>query len=249
MQRNSFTDKIRRAITRPQRIFPYLKRAWRNFIINRTSANQFEAHRRYIEDYGRENPNIAMGCETEEQWLQSGQQQMELLIQHGLQSSHRVLDLGCGNLRLGWRLIEFLDAGGYVGLELSQKMLEHARNKITHYRLQPKRPYLYLVEGDDYAFLPAADFDCIHAYGVFPSCTLDSFQRLVLALRPLLKPGGAFDFTYYETTAAPYCAKGMYYYHRREDIVGALEKSGLIIEWSTPLDAQHIRARARPKVT
>ena len=136
MPSTTISALVRKALTRPQRIFPYIQRAWRNHIINRTSANQFEAHRRYIEDYGKDNPNIAMGCETEEQWLQGGLQQIELLLQHGLQPTHRVLDLGCGNLRLGWRLIDYLQAGGYVGTELSPKMLHHARGKITHYKLQ-----------------------------------------------------------------------------------------------------------------
>ena len=124
-------------------------------------------------------------------------------------------------------------------------MLQHARGKITHYKLQRKRPYLYLVEGDDFAFLPNEDFDCVHAYGVFPSCNLEVIQLIIRAVRPLLKPDGAFDFTYYLSTGTPYTTKGMYYFHKQEEIDAALKANGLAIEWSLPISEFHVRARAR----
>src|SRR5207253_1307572 len=112
-----------------------------NLIYARTSADQLEAHRRFTENYARGDVNRAVGSDSPEHWLAFGQTQFDYLVDAGLQPGHRVLELGFGNLRLGWRLIEFLDAGNYVGLEISPLMVREARNKVVEHALQPKRPY------------------------------------------------------------------------------------------------------------
>ena len=50
-------------------------------------------------------------------FLQVGQAQHQILLDNGLQPHHKVLDVGCGCLRAGHLLIEYLDAGCYFGIE------------------------------------------------------------------------------------------------------------------------------------
>ena len=40
-----------------------------------------------------------------------------VLLQEGLRPSSRVLDVGCGALRLGYWLLRFLDPGRYFGID------------------------------------------------------------------------------------------------------------------------------------
>jgi len=42
----------------------------------------------------------------------------KLLFDHGMKPKHKVLDIGCGALRVGRVLIPYLNAGGYYGQEL-----------------------------------------------------------------------------------------------------------------------------------
>lgn len=46
-----------------------------------------------------------------------------LLVREGLRPSSRVLDVGCGALRLGYWLMHFLEPGCYFGIEPQQEML------------------------------------------------------------------------------------------------------------------------------
>src|SRR3954454_18606924 len=46
-----------------------------------------------------------------------GRLQLVTLVQQGLNPSSKVLDVGCGSLRAGYWLMNFLEPGGYHGIE------------------------------------------------------------------------------------------------------------------------------------
>lgn len=48
----------------------------------------------------------------------------EVLLKEQLRPSSRVLDVGCGALRLGYWLMRFLDSGCYFGIEPQREMLQ-----------------------------------------------------------------------------------------------------------------------------
>ena len=47
----------------------------------------------------------------------AGTEQLAYLQQAGMRPSSKVVDLGCGVLRGGYRLIHYLDPGNYHGIE------------------------------------------------------------------------------------------------------------------------------------
>ena len=47
-----------------------------------------------------------------------------LLTSCGLRQHHRLLDIGCGSLRLGRLLIPYLNASNYIGLEPNKWLVE-----------------------------------------------------------------------------------------------------------------------------
>ena len=46
-------------------------------------------------------------------WSETARAQMACLLAEGMQPPHRLLDIGCGALRLGHRAVAFLDPGNY----------------------------------------------------------------------------------------------------------------------------------------
>jgi SAM-dependent methyltransferase len=58
-----------------------------------------------------------------EKFVTAGRGQLEILLSRGLLPDHRVLDVGCGALRGGWWLINFLRPGRYFGIEPNEEML------------------------------------------------------------------------------------------------------------------------------
>lgn len=59
-----------------------------------------------------------------DKFVTAGRGQLEVLLARGLLPDHRVLDIGCGALRGGWWLINFLRPERYFGIESNTTMLD-----------------------------------------------------------------------------------------------------------------------------
>ncbi len=59
-----------------------------------------------------------------------GRSCLVVLIKNGLYPNNKVLDVGCGLLRGGYWIINFLNSGCYYGIEPNQDMLELGKSKI-----------------------------------------------------------------------------------------------------------------------
>ncbi|MGC1464305.1 MAG: hypothetical protein WA792_01085, partial [Pseudolabrys sp.] len=56
-------------------------------------------------------------------WDEIGSLQLEFLRANGLTPQSRLLDIGCGSLRLGVRAIEYLNVGHYWGTDINESLL------------------------------------------------------------------------------------------------------------------------------
>ena len=57
-------------------------------------------------------------------WDQVGRLQLDFLRGRGLEPEARLLDVGCGCLRGGVHLVEYLSPGRYYGIDISPALLE-----------------------------------------------------------------------------------------------------------------------------
>jgi SAM-dependent methyltransferase len=72
-----------------------------------------------------------------------GRDQFDYLIDQGLKPEHRLLDVGCGALRAGVWLIQYLEEGNYFGVESHLESLKAAAEyEIPLHGLGDKRPRL-----------------------------------------------------------------------------------------------------------
>src|SRR5690606_32420107 len=60
-----------------------------------------------------------------------GRMQLAVLLENGLQPWSKVLDFGCGALRGGWWMMQFLLPGHYCGIEPNKKRLQLAIDHIA----------------------------------------------------------------------------------------------------------------------
>lgn len=119
-----------------------------------------------------------------------GASQFALLFLLGLRAHHRLLDFGCGSLRLGRLVIPYLDAGGYFGIEPEADLVEAGfREELGLDARKLKRPS-FRHDDSFRADLFDTTFDVIVAQSVFSHMgpgpmrtTLESFSRC-------LEPGG-----------------------------------------------------------
>lgn len=111
-------------------------------------------------------------------------------------SDTRFLDLGCGSLRLGHKLIPYLNGGMYVGIDFAQDIVEAAISKELDYNIQrKKRPQFIYNDNFD---LSAIDkpIDIAWSYAVWIHLNDSVVRNALNNVKEVLKPGGVLYSTF-----------------------------------------------------
>jgi predicted TPR repeat methyltransferase len=157
--------------------------------------------------------------------------QFDYLIEHGLRPEHRMLDIGCGNLRGGWRFIDHLEPGHYYGIDISPDILIAAKKTLAERGLQDKLPHLTITGDLTFDFLPDAHFDVVHAHSVFSHSPLDVIDQCLAHVGRILAPDGFFDFTFDRTEGEEHVVLNEDFYYRTETLLALARRHGLRAEF------------------
>ena len=79
-------------------------------------------------------------------WKMKREFQIRFLKEVGLQPEHYLLDIGCGTLRGGLPIIEYLEKRHYYGIELRAYVLAEGRKELREANLEDKEPALIVSE-------------------------------------------------------------------------------------------------------
>ena len=71
--------------------------------------------------------------------------QVRFLKAMSLSAEHFLLDIGCGTLRGGTPLIEYLQEGHYFGVEVREEVLDEGRKELQEAGLEGNNPTLLLA--------------------------------------------------------------------------------------------------------
>ncbi|WP_344117261.1 class I SAM-dependent methyltransferase [Streptomyces blastmyceticus] len=225
--RSNLTHKVRYAVTNPARIAPYLKRTARDSWLRLKHPDHVDYYRAVMASDTARNPEAAVGSRSHDRWLALGEMQFDYLMEHGLAPHHRMLDIGCGNLRAGRLFIDHLDAGHYYGIDISPDILISAKETLTTYGLQEKLPHLTITRNLTLDFLPDAHFDVVHAHSVFSHSPIEVIDECLAHVGRVLAPGGFFDFTFDRTEGAEHQVLREDFYYRTQTLIALAEKHGL----------------------
>lgn len=132
-----------------------------------------------------------------ENYDRSAALQFCLLTLSGLRSYHKVLDIGCGSLRLGKILIPFLENKNYYGIEPEKWLIESAVNEELGLNLiELKEPnFLY---NENYNFEPFnTKFDFCIAQSIFSHTTLAQMEICIKSVALYIQSNGVFLATAY----------------------------------------------------
>ena len=110
------------------------------------------------------------------------------LVSRGLSPKQKFLDIGCGALRTGVHIIDYLDSGNYVGIDAHQAAIDVALNyEVPMNRLENKSPRL-LQEADFDLQRLEEKFDWVFAFAVVNHLDDETFDKAFKAFRDVLKP-------------------------------------------------------------
>ncbi len=127
-------------------------------------------------------------------WDDYGDWQLDALRKVGLQPHHRLLDVGCGAMRLGLSAVEYLDNGNYFGIDAFPPYISVARELAI--RTGIKKTFSLLVSGDFAVDQFNTRFDYANAQSVFTHLSGAECDRCMAAIRRVMKPDSIFLFTY-----------------------------------------------------
>lgn len=124
-------------------------------------------------------------------WKAKRRFQIEFLRAQGLEPSHHLLDVGCGTLRGGVALIDYLDEGHYTGVEVRPEALEEGRRELAESGLEGKSPRL--VQSDDLGSLSLGrQFDYVWAFSVLIHMADEILEACFGFVAEHLGPDGVF---------------------------------------------------------
>ncbi|CAK6702004.1 class I SAM-dependent methyltransferase [Synechococcus sp. CBW1107] len=131
-------------------------------------------------------------------WEEIGQLQFDFLLAQGLQPSHVLLDIACGALRLGVKVIPYLEPEHYLGMEKEAALLQAGlEQELTAAVRHQKRPQL--LQGADFSFERfGRRVDRAMAQSLFTHLPPAAIEQCLQRLRPCLQPDGVFYATYFE---------------------------------------------------
>ncbi|MQA02589.1 MAG: methyltransferase [Streptosporangiales bacterium] len=219
--------KVRYAATHPTKVPGYVRRLCRDQIIRLKAKDHVSYYRAVMRSDTDKNPRGAVGTPTEERWLTLGKMQFDYLKEHGLKPEHRMLEIGCGNLRAGWRFIDYLEPHNYYGIDISPDILLSAQQTIADYQVADKFPHMTLVNNLKFTFLPDGFFDVVHAHSVFSHSPLNIIDECFAHVGRIMAPDGLFDFTFDRTEGEEHHVLREDFYYRTETLINLAEKHGL----------------------
>jgi SAM-dependent methyltransferase len=243
--RSRLTYKVFYAFRHPGRLWPHARRAARNRLIRVRYRDHVNYYRAVMRRNVAKNPDMAVGTPTRERWLALGKLQYDYLIQHGLKPTHRVLEIGCGNLRAGWRFIKYLDAGHYYGVDISPDILFSAQDTIVEFGLQDKVPSVVPVRDLTLPFLPNNYFDVVHAHSVFSHCPLEVIEECVRHVGRIMKRDGFFDFTFNATEEREHHVEHEDYYYHPDRLIALVADYGLEAMFMNDWEGKHPQSKLR----
>lgn len=132
-------------------------------------------------------------------WQEIGRLQLEFLLARGLEPRARVLDLGCGCLRAGVHLVEYLEPGRYYGIDVSRELLDAGYDvELARLGLGHKLPRRNLLcDGEFQCDRFGVRFDLAIAQSLFTHLSLNHVKLCLARLAPAMKVGGVFYATFF----------------------------------------------------
>lgn len=154
------------------------------------------------------------------QWEEHRRFQLAFLEKQGLRPAHSLLEIGCGPLTGGVPIIDFLEPGKYVGVDIRSSALDLAWGEVAAARLSSRNPRLIYSSSFGSTELGDEKFDFVLSFSVLYHLSDEILRGYFAAVAHRLRPDGRcfaqinttvndstwLQFPFLRRTAAEYAA-------------------------------------------
>ncbi len=126
-----------------------------------------------------------------ELWGMKRDFQIRFLKTMDLMPEHCLLDIGCGTLRGGVPIIDYLQEGRYYGVEAREEVLNEGKRELCDSLLEGKKPNLLFSE-DMSKLVVTQKFDYIWAFSVLMHMSNDVLGKTLRFVSDHMSTGGVF---------------------------------------------------------
>ncbi|NOT45024.1 MAG: class I SAM-dependent methyltransferase [Acidobacteria bacterium] len=120
----------------------------------------------------------------------SGRLLVDWLVSDGLQPSDRLVDFGCGSLRLGRHFLTYLQAGHYIAMDLSDRFYQEGLAQLPEDLVGASRPRFFLIDDANLVTVAAERPEVVVSFAVLIHIPLDGVSEYFGRIARLLPPGG-----------------------------------------------------------
>jgi len=131
-------------------------------------------------------------------WDTHGETQLTFLTGRGLKPDHKFLDVGCGSLRAGRHLVDYLEPGNYYGIDANRSLIQAGYDVEFTHAQRSKLPVTNLRANDRFDADFGVAFDMAIAQSVFTHVSLNHVRLCLFRLAKVMPPGGKFYATFFE---------------------------------------------------
>jgi len=121
------------------------------------------------------------------------------LINNGLREYHTILDIGCGTMRVGRLLINYLLPERYYGIEPNKEIYDLAcKNEIGLEMEALKKFVVCHIDDFNLNHFGIVRYDYILAHSIFSHTSKSQLEKCIKSAKTVLKEKGVFLATYIE---------------------------------------------------
>ncbi len=156
---------------------------------NILNTNNIEYYKTYYDEGLSKNPNWQL--DKPRSW------QLELLKKFGLQSNHKLLDYGFGLIVGSQFIIDYLNEGNFVGVEISKKTVDEAYRRIKMKNLDTKNPQFLFIDFPSFDCLKNMTFDYVWSTAVISHNPPESVKIIFSELKKHLHSKSKMFFNFH----------------------------------------------------
>lgn len=155
---------------------------------------------------------------------------VDRLVREGLGRNHRVVDYGCGTLRVGAFLIDYLDPERYFGLDLDQRLLDLGLRNLPEGLAAAKRPSLQVISAETIASIAATRPDYIFSLGVVQHVSPEELAGFFGHVSALAHGGTSIEIQVTKLLDTPVRRSLNSWSHSMEGLERAFHSAGLTLK-------------------